>query len=70
MSKRIVYQRNVYERVASSPSFDARLRSVAQDVLELSRTMGQDSLQPTRDNIMEVLALIRDHLFQRVPRVR
>lgn len=67
MSKRIVYQRQVYVRLAAmSPSFDARIRSVAQDVLELAKTLGEESLSPTRDNLMEVLALLREYLFQRV----
>jgi len=66
MSKRIVYRKYVYERVASSPSFDARLRSLSQDVLELAKAMGQESLHPTRDNIMEVLNSVKEQLFLKV----
>lgn len=66
MSKRIVYKKCLYESIASGPSFDARLRSLSQDVLELAKTMGQESLHPTRDNIMEVLNLVKEHLFQKV----
>jgi hypothetical protein len=66
MSKRIVYQKCVYERLASSPSFDARVRALSQEVLELAKAMGQESLHPTRDNIMEVLSLVKEHLFQKV----
>ena len=66
MAKRIVYKKCVYERVAFGPSFDARIHSVAQDVLELSKAMGQESLHPTRDNIMEVLNRVKEHLFKKV----
>jgi hypothetical protein len=65
MSKRIVYHKYVYERVASGSSSTARVASIAESVLELAKTMEQDSLHPTRDNIMEVLNLVKEHLFQR-----
>jgi hypothetical protein len=66
MSKRIVYRKCVYERVAAGPSFDARIRSLSQDVLELAKTMGEESLHPTRDNVVEVLSMIKKHLFERI----
>lgn len=66
MSKRIVYRKYVYERVASDSSFQARVDSVSEAVLEIAKAMGRESLHPTRDNIMEVLNLIREHLYKQV----
>jgi hypothetical protein len=66
MSKRIVYQKCVYERVATGPSFDARILSLSQDVLDLSKALGEESLHPTRDNILEVLSMIKTRLFEQV----
>ena len=68
MSKRIIYRKCVYERVASDGhAHSAQVASISRAVLQVARAMNERNTHSLRDDIVEVLAEVKDHLFEQVP---
>lgn len=69
MSKRIIYNKCVYERVGNvSAVHAAQMDAIANAVYHLARQMNADGTHEIRDDVVEILAEVKDRVFGRIPK--